>query len=402
MDDARTAHSRFGLPVPLLNDSSSSLSEQSEEAQFIRRAKLIIWDEASMASKYAYETVDRFLQMITHINAPFGGKVLLLTGDFRQTLPVVKHGTPAEIISESLTSSYLWSIFRQFSLKTNMRANEADPEFQDWLLKLGEGRLQTIDPNQEQIEIPAQCVVETIDELISFVYGQQAIPFDQGNIRRAILSPKNQQVDQINDRILNLLDGETKTYQSADSLISEDPDVDDGNFPVELINSYTPSGFPPHTLRLKVGAMVLLLRNIDTSNGLCNGSRLAVTRCLENLIEVQVIDGRFAGVTHVLHRYVMVESEYNVAIRIKRVQFPIRLAYALTINKSQGQTLDKIGLYLPTPVFSHGQLYVAFSRTRGFENIKVLIVQQNNEQGRIQNLNGIYTKNIVYHEVLQR
>ena len=91
-----------------------------------------------------------------------------------------------------------------------------------------------------------------------------------------------------------------------------------------------------------------------------------------------------------------------MAIRIKRVQFPIRLAYALTINKSQGQTLDKIGLYLPTPVFSHGQLYVAFSRTRGFENIKVLIVQQNNEQGRIQNLNGIYTKNIVYHEVLQR
>jgi len=244
-------------------------------------------------------------------------------------------------------------------------------------------------------------VVETIDELIRFVYGQQVIPFDQGNIRRAILSPKNQQVDQLNDRILNLLERE-RTYHSADSLVSEDPDVDDGNFPVELINSYTPSGLPPHTLRLKVGAMVLLLRNIDTSNGLCNGSRLVVTRCLENLIEVQVIDGRFAGVTHVLHRYVMVESEYNMAIRIKRVQFPIRLAYALTINKPQGQTLDKIGLYLPSPVFSHGQLYVAFSRTRGFENIKVLIVQQNNEQGRIQNLNGIYTKNIVYQEVLQR
>jgi len=237
IEDGRTVHSRFRLPLELQNDSSSSLSEQSEEAQFIRRAKLIIWDEASMASKYTYETVDRLLQMITHVNAPFGGKVLLTTGDFRQTLPVVKHGSPAEIISESLTSSYLWSIFRQFSLKTNMRANEEDPEFQDWLLKLGEGRLQTIDPNQEQIEIPAQCIVETIDELISFVYGQQLIPFDQGNIRRAILRPKNQQVDQINYRILNLLDGETKTYQSADSLISEDSDVYDGNFPVKLINS---------------------------------------------------------------------------------------------------------------------------------------------------------------------
>jgi len=223
------------------------LSEQSEEAQFIRRAKLIIWDEASMASKYAYETVDRLLQMITHVNSPFGGNVFFLNGDFRQTLPVVKHRTPAQIISESLTSSYLWPIFKQFSLKTNMRANEADAEFQDWLLKLGEGRLNTKDTHQELIEIPAQCLVDSVDELIRFVYGDELIPFDQENVKRAILSPKNQQVDQINDRILNLLDGETKTYHSADSLISEDRDLDDANFPVELINSYTPSGFPPQS-----------------------------------------------------------------------------------------------------------------------------------------------------------
>lgn len=78
IEDGRTVHSRFRLPIVLLNDSSSSLSEQSEEAQFIRRAKLIIWDEASMASKYAYEAVDRLLQMINHMEAPFGGKVILL------------------------------------------------------------------------------------------------------------------------------------------------------------------------------------------------------------------------------------------------------------------------------------------------------------------------------------
>ena len=81
------------------------MSEKSEEAQYVRRAKLILWDEASMASKYAYETVDRLLQMITHVNSPFGGNVFLLTGDFRQTLPVVKHGSLTQIISESLTSS---------------------------------------------------------------------------------------------------------------------------------------------------------------------------------------------------------------------------------------------------------------------------------------------------------
>ena len=93
----------------------------------------------------------------------------------------------------------------------------------------------------------------------------------------------------------------------------------------------------------------------------------------------------------------MAPSDANLPFILERVQFPVRLSYCMTINKAQGQTFDKVGIYLPAPVFSHGQLYVAFSKARCFQDIYVQI-GLTATQGLINNKS--ITKNVVYKEVL--
>lgn len=93
------------------------------------------------------------------------------------------------------------------------------------------------------------------------------------------------------------------------------------------------------------------------------------------------------------------ETDYDLPFKIERIQFPITLAYVITINKAQGQTFDKIGLELRNPVFSHGQLYVSCSRVRMFDNLKIR-VSNTQEQGNLPNIPGTCTKNLVYREIL--
>ena len=156
---------------------------------------------------------------------------------------------------------------------------------------------------------------------------------------------------------------------------------------MEFLNSLTPSGMPPHRLNLKCGSIVMLLRNLSLKDGLCNGTRLIVRVMRPNYIDC-------VEVTDTLYR----ESLYiGMPFQLKRTQFPLGLSYALTINKSQGQTFDRIGIYLPKPCFSHGQLYVAFSRARSFEGIKIKI---SNTFYQGISRRKYYTKNIVYKQML--
>jgi ATP-dependent DNA helicase PIF1 len=202
---------------------------------------------------------------------------------------------------------------------------------------------------------------------------------------------------------LQLLDGEVKEYRSLDRAVTEDPD-DEHHFPLEFLHTLTPSGMPPHRLQLKVGAVVMLLRNLSLSRRLCNGTRLIVRRMHPHLLECEpllnVVDASIAGNLGsppppppriLLPRIQLISGEERMPFQLSRRQFPVRLAFAMTINKSQGQTFDKIGVYLPRPVFSHGQLYVAFSRVRRMEDVSVMLERDGVE----------VTRNVVYRELLR-
>ena len=138
MPGGRTAHSRFKLPLDIEEKTTCSVSKQSGLAKLLQTTKLIIWDEAPMINKRAIEVVDIMLQDINESNLPFGGKIIIFGGDFRQVLPVVSRATKEEVINASLVMSYLWPSFIKIQLSENMRAR-FDQTFSDFLLRIEDG-----------------------------------------------------------------------------------------------------------------------------------------------------------------------------------------------------------------------------------------------------------------------
>ena len=157
---------------------------------------------------------------------------------------------------------------------------------------------------------------------------------------------------------------------------------------------------PPHKLILKEGAVVMLLQNLNTSGGLCNGTRLIVRRLQRNFVDAEILSGFSAHTRVFIPRITLAPSDVNLPFVLQRRQFPLRLAYSMTINKSQGQTFEKVGIYLRRPCFAHGQLYVAFSRARAFYDVKIK-VESSLLQGT-DNGGQTFTMNIVHPQVLQR
>ena len=136
-------------------------------------------------------------------------------------------------------------------------------------------------------------------------------------------------------------------------------------------------------------------------SGLCNGTRLIVENIQPHCITSKIITGPGKNNIALIPRINLTPSNTRLPFTFSRRQFPVKLAYAMTINKSQGQSLTKVGIYLPQCVFSHGQLYVAFSRAQDPENVKTFIIPIENKQGPMPSpLNNTYTSNVVYRNVL--
>lgn len=160
-----------------------------------------------------------------------------------------------------------------------------------------------------------------------------------------------------------------------------------GTYPVEFLDSLDLPGVPPHQLHLQVGCPIISLRNLP--NGVANGTRLIVVQLMERLIDAEVATGPMKGQRVLLSRLTTTPSNVeNFPFTLKRGQFPVRMAFAMTINKSQGQTLHTVGVYVRQPVFTH-----VTGRTGDPDGLKICVPGVPLDE-------DMFTRNVVYREVL--
>jgi ATP-dependent DNA helicase PIF1 len=322
-------------------------------------------------------------------------------------LPVVPKGGQEDIVSASLLRSHLWQHVTILHLYINMRVMatnfEEQREFAEWVLNVGDGNLpaiaeeEVVDPDWIKIPSHMRLPVEdcSLRGLIRTIYPDHWCHSGDAMylMQHIILAPKNIDVDEVNNAIL-----ESHMYLSANSLTPTEEGASvaagvsmDSLYPVEFLNTLQFNGIANHELELKVGVPILLLCNLNQSIGLCNGTRLIVKRLGQRVIEVEIITGYNVDKCVFIPCIIMSPSRTNWPFVLRRHQFPVRVAFAITINKSQGQTFNNIGVYLPSPVYSHGQLYVAISQVTSSANIKIF-----NSQGPNRCM-----RNVVYKEVLK-
>jgi len=365
----RTAHSRFGIPLSVDELSSCEIKPKCPLGQLIVKTKLIIWDEAPMMHKHCFEALDRTLRDVMksfnngRMDIPFGGKVVVLGGDFRQILPVLPKGTREEITQATVNFSHLWNYVEVLTLTANMRLSTGSSDsdiherklFSDWILAIGDGSVGESNDVDIRVEIPPDLLLRSngnpLAAIVNSTYPNLLQNIDDLSYfqDRAILAPKNAIVDEVNNYMMDLMPGEEKIYLSYDSPLypkSGNNSSDEVHTP-EFLNTISTSRIPNHKLRLKVGVPVMLLRNIDHNLGLCNGTRLVITKMGKYVLEGKVISGTNIGQKVYIPRLSLVPSDKKMPIKFQRRQFPLAVSFAMTINKSQGQSLKHVGVYLP-------------------------------------------------------
>lgn len=328
-------------------------------------------------------------------------------------LPIVRRGTRRACVDASIYGSEIWKNTHMYRLEQNMRVLTKVKEgldatqlqrFADWLLRIGDGVDGEVVHIPEEFLAPTQCY----KDLVETIYGGLLDPYSdkqqenqriQKLMQRCILAPRNKDVKTINSHVIQRLAGDASQFLSAD-----DPGIEPLKIPCppELLHSLDPQGLPPHELQLKVGMPIILLRNLCPAAGLANGTRLIVTQLGKYSIQGRITSGTHINEIVDLPRIDLTSKEGEYTFTLRRRQYPIKPAFALTINKAQGQTLQRVGVYLPTPVFAHGQLDTAITRVGDPAGLTIMLAHKHLDRAPSDEdpAHLTHTYNIVYKEAL--
>ena len=338
----QTIHSFFGFPLDVIGPHTH-LSISPIQKDMLEKVDTIIVDEASMVRSDMVDGMDRCLRIAFNTHMPFGGKQVVFVGDLFQLPPVVKMGSVDEEMLHDLYGSGVPFFFKAQVLKRMNLLNiefqkvyrQSDAEFVNILNKIRIG-----ETTSDDLTLLNQHVCKT-EDLSDY---------------SVILSAFNKRVEQINEKKLAEIDAEEFCYEGQ---ISGSFNKGDSSAPMRL--------------RLKVGAQVIFCRN-DYAHGCANGTIAMVKELEEDRITIRLENGTELNVKQATwESYERVYNRETRRMESKVVgtytQYPLRLAWAITIHKSQGMTFDRMHLDLTRGTCAPGQAYVALSRMRSLKGL---------------------------------
>ncbi|RYQ94353.1 hypothetical protein Ahy_B08g089256 [Arachis hypogaea] len=403
LPSGRMTHFRFSIPITITDESTCNIKYGSLKAELLIQSSLIIWDETPILNKMCFEALDRTLRDLMSVtnqhktHQPFGSKVVALGGNFKQIFLVVPKGSRHDILTTTVNSSHLWSFCKVLKLHTNMRllissSDQDEGEMKrlaNWILDIENGNIGSVVGDESEIEISDNLLITTTDDPLSPNLLQNMSDYRYFH-SRVILAPTLESVDKVNNFVLTIFLRMENEYLSSETTCQAD---ENEHFTLEFLNDIKCSGLPNHKLILKLGIAVMLLRNIDQTSGLCNGTRLIVNELGSNVIGATVVTGRNIRDKVYIPRMNLIPSDSGLSFKFQQRQFPLTVCFVMTINKShQDQSLSHVGLYLPKSVFTYGQLYLALSRVKGRSGLRDLFLD---EDGNPKSS----TTNVVFKEV---
>lgn len=340
----QTIHSFFGFPPHLFNPKE--LKKKKRYQQLFAQLDTLIIDEISMVRADLLDHIDYFLRLNLGSSRPFGGLQLVLFGDLFQLPPVVSSAAERQYFSQTYASPYFFAanVIQCFEFQSIELTKVYRQENRLFLRLLDAIRLNRADDDELQL------------------LNSRHIPDFQSEKHYITLSARNITVDTINRRELAAIDHPARSYVA--SIQGEFPH---SQYPTEAV------------LSLKQDARVMLLRN-DPGRQFVNGSLGRVVALTEDIIKVQLEDedetkGSIVDVTPVVWEIIRYVFDKNQPEQLTTEvigsfrQFPLRLAWAVTIHKAQGKTFDRVLVDLGGGAFEHGQTYVALSRCRSLEGV---------------------------------
>ncbi|KAL2970943.1 hypothetical protein AAZX31_15G165500 [Glycine max] len=262
--------------------------------------------------------------------------IMVFGGDFRQILPVIPRGSRTDIVNATINSSYLWNHCHVLTLLKNMclEANtdatdrEETAAFAEWILNIGDGIVGQQNDGYCSIEIPTDLLITEYDDPLYAIVNSTFPNLSHHHTNpeyfqtRAILASTNETIQQINDYILSLIPGDQMEYLSAD-YVDKSETLKSSHFrslTTKFLNSLTTSDLLNHNIKIKIESPIMLLRNLDQTQGLCNGTRLIVTKLAKHVIAADIIFGKNIGQNVYIPRMSMSPSQSPWPFKLLRRQ----------------------------------------------------------------------------------